>query len=262
MPSPFPGMNPYFEAPDIWEDFHQNLATEIQSQLIPKLRPKYYAALVPRVTYEEVLIQEEPHDAKPDVGVWLRTPLSEFAQAPVAVLPPPPLIEMIAEEVPLKLWTVEIRQAGLGTLITSLEILSPVNKRAKHQAYLAHQRKRTALMRAGVNLLEIDLLRTGHRWSLPDKELPDAPYFVFLWRVLSPKRLGIWPLELREPIPLLPVPLREPDADVPLDLTLAIQTIYDRAGYDMRIDYRQLPPKPTFSETDMQWIKEIVATAL
>ena len=43
MPSPFPGMNPYFEAPDLWEDFHQNLATEIQSQLMPKLRPKYYA---------------------------------------------------------------------------------------------------------------------------------------------------------------------------------------------------------------------------
>lgn len=262
MPSPFPGMNPYFEAPEIWEDFHQNLATEIQIQLIPQLRPKYYAALVPRVTYEEVIIQQDPRDAKPDVGVWRREPLSELAQAPIAVLPPPPIMEIIAEEVPVKLWTVEIREAGLGTLVTSIEILSPVNKRANHEAYMAHQRKRTALMRAGVNLLEIELLRTGHRWSLPDKELPDAPYFVFLWRVLSPKRLGIWPLNLREPIPLLSVPLREPDPDVPLDLTLAIQTIYDRAGYDMRIDYRQPPPKPAFSEEDMQWIQEIVATVL
>jgi len=261
MPSPFPGMNPYFESPDIWEDFHQNLATEIQTQLVPRLRPKYYAALIPRVTYEEVLIQERSHDAKPDVGVWRKTPLGQLAQAPVAVLPPPPIIETIAEELPVKLWTIEIREVELGTLITSIEILSPVNKRAKHEAYVAHQRKRTALMRAGVNLLEIDLLRTGRRWSIPNKELPAAPYFVFLWRVLNPKRLGIWPLNLREPIPRLPVPLREPDPDIPLDLTAAIQAIYDRAGYDMRIDYTQPPPKPDFSEEDAQWIKELVATA-
>lgn len=67
MPSPFPGMNPYFESPDRWEDFHQSLAGEIRDQLIPRLRPKYYAALVPRVTSEEVIIQQDPHDAKPDV---------------------------------------------------------------------------------------------------------------------------------------------------------------------------------------------------
>jgi hypothetical protein len=30
MASPFPGMNPYLEAPEIWEDFHANLATEIR----------------------------------------------------------------------------------------------------------------------------------------------------------------------------------------------------------------------------------------
>ena len=80
--------------------------------------------------------------------------------------------------------------------------------------------------------------------------------------MLSPQRLGIWPLNLREPIPLLPVPLREPDPDVPLDLTSAIQNIYDRAGYDMRIDYTKPPPKPDFAEEDQRWIKEIVTTIL
>jgi len=182
MPSPFPGMNPYFESPDLWEDFQQSLAVQVQAQLTPNLRPRYYAALVPHVTYEEEVIREKSDDTKLDVGVRGRSPLDEPAPATVAVLPPPPIMESIAEEVPVKLWTVEIREAGLGTLVTSIEILSPVNKRAKHEAYVAHQRKRTALMRAGVNL---DLLRTGRRWSLPDKELPDkelpdAPYFVFL----------------------------------------------------------------------------------
>lgn len=261
MPSPFPGMNPYFESPALWEDFHQSLAAEIRDQLAPKLRPKYYAALTPRVTYEEVLIQAKPQDAKPDVGVWRQTSNRPLAATSTAVLAPPPIVETIAQQLPLKLWTVEIREVGLGTLVTSIEILSPFNKRPGHEAFIAHQRKRTDLMRAGVNLLEIDLLRSGRRWSLPDKQLPDAPYFIFLWRVLDPKALGIWPLNLREPIPLLPVPLLDPDPDVPLNLTLAIHTIYARAGYDLRIDYTQRPPKPDFSDEDAQWIRDVVATA-
>lgn len=259
MPSPFPEMNPYFESPTLWEDFHQSLAAEIRDQLVPKLRPKYYAALTPRVTYEEVLIQAKPQDAKPDVGVWRQRAQGGLVPAPVAVLAPPPLVETIAQELPLKLWTVEIREIGLGTLVTSLEILSPVNKRPGHEAFIAHQRKRTDLMRAGVNLLEIDLLRSGRRWPIPNKQLPDEPYFIFLWRILDPQALGIWPLKLREPIPLLPVPLLDPDPDVPLDLTLAIHTIYDRAGYDLRIDYTQPPPKPDFSDEDGQWIRDMVA---
>lgn len=138
MPSPFLGMNPYFESPALWKDFHQSLAGAIRDQLIPKLRPKYYAALTPRMTYEEVLIQAKSQDAKPDIGVWRQTSQGKFAPAPVAVLSPPPLVETIAQELPLKLWTVEIREAGLGTLITSIEILSPVNKRPGHEAFTAY----------------------------------------------------------------------------------------------------------------------------
>ncbi len=53
MPSPFPGMDPYLEAPHIWEDFHASLSIEIQRQLAPSLRPRYFAALIPTITYEK-----------------------------------------------------------------------------------------------------------------------------------------------------------------------------------------------------------------
>ncbi len=209
----------------------------------------------------EVLIQDKPHDVKPDVGIWRDRPFGSAIEAPVAVLPPPPILETIAQELPVKLWTVEIREAELGILVTSIEILSPVNKRPSHEAFAAHQRNRTDLMRAGVNLLEIDLLRSGRRWEIPGKKLPAAPYFLFLWRVFQPTTLGIWPVQLHERIPLLPVPLREPDPDVTLDLKLAIDMIYERASYDIRIDYRKLPPKPEFSAHEQAWIDGIV-TAL
>jgi hypothetical protein len=45
MPSPFPGMDPYLEAPDIWPDFHDALAGEISSELNRTLPRPYYARL-------------------------------------------------------------------------------------------------------------------------------------------------------------------------------------------------------------------------
>ncbi|HRW04572.1 MAG TPA: DUF4058 family protein [Caldilineaceae bacterium] len=33
--SPFPGMNPYLEAPDIWADVHSRLINVIAEQLSP-----------------------------------------------------------------------------------------------------------------------------------------------------------------------------------------------------------------------------------
>ena len=52
MPSPFPGMDPYIEAPRIWTDFHGGLAGEIRASLNRIIRPRYYAGLMPDVTLE------------------------------------------------------------------------------------------------------------------------------------------------------------------------------------------------------------------
>jgi hypothetical protein len=217
MPSPFPGMDPYLEAPEIWEDFHASLAREIRDQLAPRLQPRYFAALTPRVTYEEVII-EEKRVAKPDVSgsKITETPLSSSA---IAILPAP-MVGLAVLEVPVKEQSIEIREARTGTLVTAIEILSPVNKRRGHEAYETYRRKRRDLLRAGVHLLEIDFLRSGERPPLVTP-LPEAPYFVFLSRVQRRPNVDIWPLPLRDEIPIVPVPLAEPDPDVALDLGLA-----------------------------------------
>jgi hypothetical protein len=259
MPSPFPGMNPYLEHPRIWEDFHQNLATEIQRQLAPRIEPHYFAALTAYTTYEEILIEDKPRKIKPDIGVW-RTPDDPLAGVgAVVAIAPPPLLAPAVFELPLKLWSVEIHETELGTLVTSIEILSPVNKKSGHEAFTDYQRKRRDLMRSQVNLLEIDLLRAGQRTFPLADPLPAAPYFVFLRRADNPARIGVWPLTLQEAIPVLPVPLREPDPDVPLDLTRAIHDIYDQARYKLRIDYRQPPPKPNLSPEEQAWVKAQLA---
>src|SRR5437764_13615490 len=41
MRSPFPGMDPYIEAFGLWEDFHHNLISEIQGALSADLPERY-----------------------------------------------------------------------------------------------------------------------------------------------------------------------------------------------------------------------------
>lgn len=47
MPSPFPGMNPYLEG-EMWQEFHEALASAIRPRLVPLLTPKYAALLTKR----------------------------------------------------------------------------------------------------------------------------------------------------------------------------------------------------------------------
>ena len=41
MSSPFPGMNPYLENPDLWSEVHHRLITAIAIAISPTLRPQY-----------------------------------------------------------------------------------------------------------------------------------------------------------------------------------------------------------------------------
>lgn len=84
------------------------------------------------------------------------------------------------------------------------------------------------------------------------EELPEAAYFIMLSRAERRPVAEVWPLHLQEPIPLLPVPLLPPDADVSLDLGRTLTTIYERSGDDLRIDYT-LPP-PALSPPDSAWV--------
>jgi Protein of unknown function (DUF4058) len=60
---------------------------------------------------------------------------------------------------------------------------------------------------------------------------------------------------LQQSLPIVPVPLKEDDLDVALDLGIALAEIYDEAAYDLSIDYSQSPPPPTLSVADQSWIR-------
>ena len=155
MLSPLPGMDPYIEAPRIWSDFHGDLAGEIRAVLNQQIRPGYFAALTPYVTYETIEVtQKKTYGMYPDVGIWKR-PSSGAVVAVADVVESTPVESTVSLELPLELFSVEIRTAGDEMLVTSIEILSPVNKQRGHDAYLDYLRKRRDLLRSAAHLVEM-----------------------------------------------------------------------------------------------------------
>jgi hypothetical protein len=249
-------MDPYIETAEFWPDFHSNLASEIQSQLNRRIQPRYFARLTPYVTYEVVEVGQV-RGVRPDVGVWHLESRPPQTPGSTATVIRAPVESLVALETPLRLHSVEVRTTAEQLLVTLIEILSPVNKRPGHEAHVAYQRKRRDLLRSTVHLMEIDLLRGGARPPL-ERPVPPAPYYVVLSREQRRPTVEVWPLRLSERLPVLPVPLLEPDPDASLDLSAAVASVYERGAYGLQIDYRQPPPSPPLSEEESRWLEEIL----
>jgi hypothetical protein len=252
-------MDPYLEG-YLWPDVHHALANKIRQLLAPRLRPRYVVRLEIYVV-EDSAPESEIGIMYPDVEIMLtgslRTP--EHANPSMAATPsaretPAALTIPVLEPVEVRIPTVEIRDTASNELVTCIEILSPVNKREPGLA--VYRQKRQRLYHAGVHLLEINLLRRG-LWPVAHPRVPETAYLVALTRAHS-GATQLWPLGLRDTLPAVPIPLREPDADSLLELEAAFAAIYDEAGYDLSIDYTQAPPPPPLSDADSAWTRQLL----
>ena len=242
MASPFPGMDPYLEG-YLWPDLHNALSTKIRQVLTPLLRPRYTARL-------SIYVVE---DSAPEGDIGILYPDVEIMQHQHEKTASPPHIHSSDEmatpaaltlpmvlPVEVHIPTVEIRDTAGNQLVCSIEILSPVNKR--EPGLTQYRLKRQRLYQAGVHLLELDLLRRGTR-SITHATITNVPYVITLTRAHTGK-IDVWPMQLQEPFPNLPVPLRQPDDDVILHLGRVFTEVYDEAAYDLSINYQDAPPLP------------------
>ena len=60
---------------------------------------------------------------------------------------------------------------------------------------------------------------------------------------------------MAETLPLVPIPLLEPDPDVCLDLGAVVASAYERGAFDRDIDYRQPPPPPPLTAEEAAWVE-------
>jgi hypothetical protein len=255
MPSPFPGMDPYLEDPTLWPDVHHGLIEAIRAQLAPVLAPHFYVRVEQRV-YITSPVDDPGYPALiPDV-VITRAPRE--SEAPVGwpgrpAIARPAVVEILVEP-EIRDAYLEIRDARTHQVVTAIEVLSPANKVKGSRGQQAMQEKRRLLLQGGANWLEIDLLRAGSR---PEPLAGRSDYVVALYRPQHPGLL-VWFIDLRDPLPVVAVPLRPPFPDVPLDLQKALDEVYERARYAEQIDYTGPIPSPPLPPADAQWAQDQV----
>ena len=222
--NPFPGMNPFLEKH--WPGVQTALIVSISDAL---------AAVLPMDT-----------NARPAESHVGGIALAE------------PVVVHVAEATPR--W-VEIREAG-GRLITVIEVLSPVNKIG--DGWNDYRRKQHDYLSAGVNVVEIDLLRGGeHVLAFPRHALAAAeaacPYMICVRRITSREARAVYPIPLTQRLPAIAIPLRETDADVPLDLQPLLDRAYEN-GRHWQEDFVQ-PLHPPLTAEEQTWVSERLGAA-
>jgi hypothetical protein len=257
MRPPFPGMDPWLELPAIWPDVHNRLIASIADALVPMVDPRYYVGVESRM----VLYPAEgpPRSARPDVALTEVRPDAPPREAGgVALIQEVGVevveLDLVGREDPIEETYLEVREAGTHRLVTVIEVLSPSNKEPgrDREAYLA---KRDEVTRSSTHLVEIDLLRSGHRVPIDPPIRSD--YLVLVSRGPRRPRALAFAWNLRSPLPSIPIPLLPEDPEPRLPIGRVLHDLIDRARYFRRLDYER-PPSPPLSDADAEWARTIV----
>lgn len=255
MPSPFPGMNPYLEHPELWPEVHHWINTFIAELLIPKLRPKYRVAVEKRVYQitdgDSVLV------GIPDVtiGKYLKPTEKEPSNIAVALPPPKPITVNIPIPEEVRESYLEVREVGTGEFVTVIELISPKNKRPG-EGRKAYDTKRQKVFGSSTHLVEIDLLRGGEPMPILGNQIK-SDYRILVSRSELRPQAELYPFNLPEQIPTFVLPLRKGDTEPLVDLQSVIQDLFDRAGFDLAIDYNREPVAP-IGDADVVWVNELL----
>jgi hypothetical protein len=255
MPSPFPGMNPYLEHPDTFHDFHQAFVPAMRAVIAKAVRPRFAVRMDTNVYIHERSYDERRMLGRPDVAIHDRERIPVSGLSSVAT-PSPTVIEHPVGIDELHESFLEIRDRQSHHVVTIIELLSPANKRPgpDREQYLS---KRRRIIRSSTNLVEIDLLRDGP--PMPDDRRKPCDYSVMVSRPAQRPAAGFWPIGLRDPLPVVPIPLATDAADLPLDLQSLFHTVYDDHAYGDSIDRRIIDPP--LAPDDAAWAAAIVANA-
>jgi hypothetical protein len=252
VPSPFPGMNPYLEQEDVWQDFHQSFIPLIREALSEQVRPGYFVMIEEHLFIHELPAEERRLVGRADVGVTSSGQAS--SSLPGTQVIEAPAYGQLALTVDVERHSyLEIRDRRHRDLVAVIELLSPSNKRlgVDRDQYLA---KRQKFLLSGAHLVEMDLLRGGPR--LPVEGLPDCDYYVLVSRVQDRPAVALWPIQLRERLPKVPIPLRADDGPAWLDLQPLLHRLYDAAGYEDHIYTGS--PQPPLSARDNEWVGQLL----
>jgi Protein of unknown function (DUF4058) len=225
MPSPFPGMNPFLEQDEVWHDFHERFLPHLAEIIGAQIASHYIVKI--------------------DEHVYIHEPSAERR----TLLGRGDVLAVDVEGVSF----LEIRDRRDRRLVMVIELLSPTNKYSgpDRKQYLG---KRGGLLASSTHLVELDLLRGGPRMPFAEPH-PECEYYALVSRMEKRPTADFWPIRLREPLPIIPIPLREPDLDASLDLQAALHHVYEAARYANYI--YEGAPQPALSAADDAWARQV-----
>lgn len=265
MKSPFPGMDPFIEARHLWGDFHGHMIVAMQRSIDDQLPARYVARIGERVFFNtedpevELILRNR---MEPDVEIVKKT--AEFSTSPasarvaVALADPPQMelpacVEFEDRETFLDIYKLDPDRK----LVTSIEILSPSNKRRGSAGWDQYERKRSIFIHGHAHLVEIDLLRRGRRHAMVES-WPDSPYVISVLRREKAPVAEIWQAYSLQPLPKIPIPLKSPDPDIVIALQPLVEEIYERSRYFDDMKYGE-PIKPPLAPDEARFLTGFLA---
>jgi hypothetical protein len=252
-------MDPYLERH--WRDVHSSIIIYARDQLEEFLPRSLIARVEERIVFE--IDEEEVRRLYPDIRIVEHpTPELVAAAASGGSSQDEGAIIRIVDAEPATESYLEIRDVQSRRVVTVIEFLSETNK-LPGEGLQQYQRKQRELRQGRVSLVEIDLTRAGKRSLIwPTRRFPKRVRTTFQavvsrgWK----SELEVRPIPLRRPLPSIPIPLREQDQEVRLELQPLIDQAYRKGRYGDTIDYRE-PPDPPLEDDDAVWadtlLKEI-----
>jgi hypothetical protein len=260
MPSPFPGMDPFLEDPELWPDVHHELISDLRARINKGLSPRYVARLEVRVFLASESSFDQPSRRVPDVRIQAGRATTRRPAARKAVASHGQPIEMttMVEDDETEEAFIKIIAPKTGEVVTVIEVLSPTNKTRGSEGRAAYTKKQTEVLHSPVHLVEIDLLRGGAP-TFPRGDVA-CDYALHVSRVDRRPRGKVWRIPLRSRLPTLPIPLQGDDPDFDIDLQGVLATAYDRGAYHVSVGYSGAPVPPLRPE-DAAWADKLLRKA-
>jgi hypothetical protein len=255
MPSPFPGMDPYLEHPELWSGVHHWLIIRIAEFLNPQINPKYRVAVKVRVF--ETIVTQSLLVGIPDLTIKTSKAGVKTNQNNVAVaeLSPQPVRINLPIPETIKQGYLEVKEVATGEVVTVIELLSPVNKKPG-EGRNSYLNKRQKILGSSPNFVELDLLKSGHKMPMDSNGIK-SDYRIVVSRGNIRPQADLYAFNLTDKIPPFPLPLQPEDSEPIINLQDLVNQVYDHAAYDLVINYQQ-DPYPPVSEQSQIWLDNLL----
>ena len=137
-----------------------------------------------------------------------------------------------------------------------IELLSPTNKRPGKGRRQVRGETPSRCSTCALHLVEIDLIRAYHPMLVYGNG-HHSHYRILVSRSNRRPQADLYGFNVQESMPTFSLPLRQGDEEPLVDVGQLLHDLYDRAGYDLGVDYRR-DPVPAFQGEDAAWVDTLL----